>query len=368
MGSNYSKGVVWTFCIIKWKKIKCCESDLKRRKIMGKSRRANAVIFGFDFQVNAAIVLMLENIIDLESLKLEGNYEDIELRLNTGEYILAQAKAVEKSSIDFRNVRANLEKALSSLSEGAEKSQVSKLILITNSPNPLNESLSRNLFLGMAHRGYETLPDESRKLIQSYINKIEHPLELNKFMIQVLPFETDDELERYKMVRQVVDDFVGELNLNIPGGSKKILNIWQNEIFKNGSKKDETILLKKNNIIWPIMVLATDVEKIDECFLEVFDRSLYEEIIYRYKEIIDSCCERCEFFIKVLYDYQQYESDKKSSEKCIDFALTQWEAYREELKLDNSEMETEKGLIQIILYSIIRNRIVINRIKKAVNL
>ena len=44
---------------------------------MAKSRRANAVVFGFDFQVNAAIVLMIENIEDLKSLRLEGNYEDI---------------------------------------------------------------------------------------------------------------------------------------------------------------------------------------------------------------------------------------------------------------------------------------------------
>ena len=46
---------------------------------MAKSRRANAVLFGFDFQVNAAIVLMIENIEDLKSLRLEGNIEDIEL-------------------------------------------------------------------------------------------------------------------------------------------------------------------------------------------------------------------------------------------------------------------------------------------------
>lgn len=30
-------------------------------------------MFGFDFQVNAAIVLMLENIEDLKSQRLEGN-------------------------------------------------------------------------------------------------------------------------------------------------------------------------------------------------------------------------------------------------------------------------------------------------------
>ena len=35
---------------------------------MEKDRRANAVLFGFDFQVNAAIVLLLENIKELQSL------------------------------------------------------------------------------------------------------------------------------------------------------------------------------------------------------------------------------------------------------------------------------------------------------------
>ena len=68
---------------------------------MAKSRRANAVLLGFDFQVNAAIVLMIENIEDLKSLRLEGNYEDIEIELENNQYILAQAKAVERSSSYF---------------------------------------------------------------------------------------------------------------------------------------------------------------------------------------------------------------------------------------------------------------------------
>lgn len=335
---------------------------------MEKNRRANAVIFGFDFQVNAAIVLMLENMEDLKGLRLEGNFEDIELELNNGEYILAQAKAVEKSSVDFINVRANLKKALRSLSDGAQKSNATQLILITNSPNPLNENASSNLFLGSAHREYKTLPVSSQNLIESYLNKIEHPLDSNKFMIQVLPFETDDELERYKMVRQAVDDFVGDLNLNIPGVSKKLLGVWQNDVFKNGSKKDPAIKLKKSNIIWPIMVLATDVERIDDEFSDVFDSSLYEEVIYKYKEVIDSCCERCEFFIKILCDYQLFESSKKASEKCLDFAINKWVDYRSEFKLEYADEETEKGLIQIILYSIVRNRIIIDRIKKEVKL
>lgn len=77
---------------------------------MAKNRRANSVLFGFDFQVNAAIVLMLENIKDMDSLRLESDSEDIEIFLSNGKSILAQAKAVEKSSSDFTNVRKNLKK------------------------------------------------------------------------------------------------------------------------------------------------------------------------------------------------------------------------------------------------------------------
>lgn len=44
------------------------------------NRTATSVLFGFDFQANAAIVLMLENIKDLTSIRLEGA-EDIEINL-----------------------------------------------------------------------------------------------------------------------------------------------------------------------------------------------------------------------------------------------------------------------------------------------
>lgn len=160
---------------------------------MAKSRRANAVVFGFDFQVNAAIVLMIENIEDLKSLRLEGNYEDIEIELENNQYILAQAKAVERSSSDFRNVRKNLEKSLISLSEGNQKVDAQRLILITNSPNPLNEEASRSIFWGDAHREFLSLPESSQELIRRYLDNINQPLDTDKFMIQILPFETDNQ-------------------------------------------------------------------------------------------------------------------------------------------------------------------------------
>ncbi|GKU24068.1 hypothetical protein CFOLD11_08940 [Clostridium folliculivorans] len=335
---------------------------------MSKSRRANAVIFGFDFQVNAAIALMLENIEDLKSLRLEGNYEDIELELENGQYILAQAKSVEKSSSDFRNVRKNLEKSLVSLSEGSQKVNAKQLILITNSPNPLNEDVSKSIFLGTAHRDFSSLPTSSQKLIEGYMNGISQPLDLDKFMIQVLPFETDNDIERYKMVKQAVDDFIGDLNLNIHGFGKKLLNIWHEEVFKNGTKRNSSIKLKKEDVVWPIIIIATDVERCDDSFREIFDCSAYDEIVHQYKDTIESCCQRCEFFIKVLCDYNEYQTTKKPAEKCMDFAINKWPDYLPEFELDTIDEETKKGLIQIILYNIVRNRITIDKIKNGVKL
>lgn len=42
------------------------------------SRNATPSSFGWDFQVNAAIVLMLENVKAIKSVRIEGKKEDIE--------------------------------------------------------------------------------------------------------------------------------------------------------------------------------------------------------------------------------------------------------------------------------------------------
>lgn len=111
------------------------------------SRRADAVLFGFDFQRNAAIILMLDNIKNFQALRLEGNDEDIELTMQDGRRILAQAKAVVNSSSDFSHVRANLKKALTSLSDGAQDPNVERLIFITNISILFNAAINIFFFL-----------------------------------------------------------------------------------------------------------------------------------------------------------------------------------------------------------------------------
>ncbi len=111
------------------------------------SRRADAVSFGLDFQVNAAIILMIENMKEMEYIRLESDEEDISIKLNSGKYILAQAKSHIHGSYDFQNVRKDLKKSLTTLSEGANKVVPEKLILVTNSANPLKDD-SQTAFIG----------------------------------------------------------------------------------------------------------------------------------------------------------------------------------------------------------------------------
>lgn len=332
-----------------------------------KDRRANGGFFGFDFQVNAAIVLMLENIKELNSLKLEG-YEDIDIELLSGSHILAQAKAIEQSSTDFNNVRKNLKKALESLSDGNQKVEADKLILITNSPNPLNQDESRSIFYGTARRGFNTLPESSQQIITDYLAEIEQPLDPDKFVIQVIPFETDDDLERYKVVMQIINDFLGGLKIENLGMGKQLHQLWCGEIFKNGTRKNETIKLSKKSLIWPIIVITTNVDRTDSAFIERFDSVQYDEIVRRFHETIDSCCERVEFFTKILFDFNLYKNSSNANEKTLNFIDECWQDYKSEFEGIGVDSEIVEGLTKVVLYNVIRRRYDIDKIKMGVSL
>ena len=152
------------------------------------------------------------------------------------------------------------------------------------------------------------------------------------------------------------------------GKDECIIFIWHDDIIINGSKKDASIQLDKKDIIWPILVYETDINRCDDEFLNQFDIGVYDEVVRQYSSTIDSCCERIEFFTRILYDYSQFPSTKKHMEKCQDFIDHSWEDYKSEFSSDGIDNETLEALTKIVIYNVIRRRITIDKVRQGVNL
>ena len=334
------------------------------------STPATSVKFGFDFQTNAAIVLMIENITELSFVRIEGA-EDIEIRLSDGTEILAQAKSVVNSSSDFSNVRQKAKKAVASLSEEAQKCKAKELIYITNTPDPFKDDVSKPMFYGHAHVRFDSLPQTAKDLVYEYLAQIKHPLDTSKLKIHVIPFEGDDELQRYKVIHSVISDFIGELDLDeIYGLKKKLHEVWQTMLDKNGTKANRDIRLSKKSIIWPIIVFVTRKGglKREDQYCNLYDDSDYNEICSKYGEIIDYYSERYDFATKVVFDYAASGIKVRGLGAFESFINGHWEDYKSEIGDDSMNSEVRKGLIQIILFNILKRRVEIDKIKRAVNL
>lgn len=327
---------------------------------------ASPTLFGFDFQVNAAIVLMLDNIKKLEKLRLEGATEDIELTLDGGKKLFAQAKAVVKASSDFSHVRANLKKAVKTLS-AVDGKNVKQLILITNSVNPLNEDSSRGAFYGPpTDVGYGDLPPGGQKVIDDIINRLGVTLDTDKFRIKFFRFETDSEKERYKAVLQSVTDFVNRVDIGGKLSSSELMEIWQNSIFRNGTKMDVTVRLSKTEIVWPMMVLCLNKQNPAE-YLEDYDSGLADEIQNKYSQLINNCVERYEVVTQILYDFNKCKvcpAEYSRKKRAVWFVEQYWKKYVGVLTLNSLDEELQEGISKLVLSKIIQQRYVIDSIKK----
>lgn len=335
---------------------------------MSKSQRANSVVFGFDFQENAAIVLMVNNMAEMESIKIEGE-EDIEIKLNDGTYILAQAKSVEKSSTDFSNVRAKAKKAMESLSVAEKKLPARDLVYYTNSPDPFDDESSKPMFYGLSSVKYDVLPDSTKQLIVRWLSHINHPLDTSKLQIHVLPFETDYDDQRYKVVIEKISDFIGELQLiSVDGLRKQLHDVWLTMLDRNASKSDKTIRLVKKEIVWPIIVFVTGQRHLERYsyYCTDLDDGEYDEIVSQYGKLIDEYCEKYELVIKVISDYVEGGYHSNSAIEC--FINEHCVEYIDELGLNAVDENIRINLTKILLYTILRRRFEINKIKCAVNL
>lgn len=335
---------------------------------MGKSSNASPVVFGFDFQVNATIVLLLDNIKDVKMVRMEGVSEDIELTMNDGKKIMAQAKATVKGSSDFSHTRDKLSDAIRTLSS-ADSKAVEQLLLITNSANPLNEDTSKQFFYGPPSIvGYNDLSDKAQKIIDDIVEKLAVDFNKNKFQIYYFMFETNNHQTRYKVIKEKIRDFINQLGLGQVLSETELMQIWQNDVFHNGSQTDTTIKLSKKEVIWPIIVLTLGKQMPSE-YIEDYDQGLINEVSSQYKYLINTITEKYDFITQILSDFNNSSNNSLSVKKNVqNFIQEKWKDYTSAFSLETLNEEVQEAVTKVILAKVLQRRYLINTISSEVSL
>jgi hypothetical protein len=327
---------------------------------------ASHVPFGWDFQVNAAIVFFVENIKDVRRVRIEGASEDIELELNSGKYVFAQAKSVVRES-DVHNVRGKLYSALETLDVASKPGNVEKFVYVTNSPNPFAIEKTMGSFVDRTIRKFDELPQECQEIIEKRMkSKSYENLDLAKFEVHVIPFFTDNEIERYKIVMRTIERLTYKINES--GMSAQLHRTWKEMFSFNSSQSDTSLTLTKNQLIWPIIVIKSEVTENSQIFDE-YDSAEVDEILRKYREFIDDRVEHIEFSMTVVNRFSQYSSETSGSrkEKIEKFIETHYKCYLTELGLSEADPFGEI-LVKLILDRVLKNRLLIERIREEVNL
>ncbi|MDR2457643.1 MAG: hypothetical protein LBD41_04095 [Clostridiales Family XIII bacterium] len=329
-----------------------------------KSSKATASAFGWDFQSNAAIILMLRNIKRATEVKVEGENEDIEIKSEDKYLLMSQVKAVMDPQ-DFTNVKQKLKKGLQTLSDAAKTLEVEKLVYVTNSPNPFNNKETMYMFSSPLNLiPFSELPDSCKQTINNICFDKNYELDTNLLMICVIQFYGEDTVERYKVLLSNTIEFLNSIKAtNISAG--ELLEYWQHSFYINASQK--TAVITKKSMIWPIIVLTCDANDNDS-YLEDYDKNDTTEILENYKTIINLYTERFEFVSLIISDFIDFKGELNSRENVKKFISEKWYNYKDYFDLRDLDQTILKAIIRLIISKILNCRNVIQNIKKEVNL
>lgn len=344
-----------------------------------KDYNASSSAFGWHFQINAAIIFMLKEIKNIDSLRIEGVDEDIELNLSNGAKILIQAKSKATLGAD-NNALSKLSEGMKTLIHGANKNNYEKLYFVTNYPNPIGGRQNQyNIFMGGTYieRSFDELPSSAKSSALTKINEVEEKYKLKmdtkNLFISVIPFDGEMKDIRERVISAQLKEFLNNISVN-EGSSKELLEIWQSDMFFNASNIDTKIELNKKKLMWPIVVLNCDLNEDDKLWDEVedeigLDSEDVEIILRRYGSFINKQIEHFDFVIKVISDFRLHKASKRGKERKKEvFVKQNWSLYKEDIYSGDLAEELLETLIKVILLKLLNKQNMVSKVIKEVNL
>lgn len=329
-----------------------------------RSSNASSSAWGWEFQSNAAIMLMLKNIENASKVKVEGDTEDIEITFSNGKMLLSQAKAVTNPD-DYSNVRKKLEAGLRTLNSAAKLENVEQLVFVTNSPNPFKQENTMYKFSSPLNIvPFSELPEVCKKIVHEMCIARNYDFDTSLLTICVMQFYGEKEDERFKVISNLTTEFLNNLGVSRLS-TNQLLTLWQHMFTVNASQR--ATFISKKRMVWPIIAFLCEVNE-DDTALGDYDESDVIEIIQRYRRVINNNCESFEFISRVISDYNEFHPEMKSKERSERFISEKWENYEDDFDLKNSDSDIRKIVICLTVSNVLRSRRIISSIKGKVNL
>ena len=329
-----------------------------------KSSNATASAFGWDFQSNAAIMLMLRNIEKASKVKVEGQSEDVEITLADGRMLMSQVKATVKPD-DYSHVKEKLEAGLRTLNNASKLTDVEQLVFVTNSPNPFNDTKTMFKFSSPLNMvPFSELPTNCQQTISDVCTLEGYDFDTAMLTVCVMQFHGESEDERYKVLSTLTTEFLNNLGVH-KISTKQLLTLWQHSFAVNASQL--TTSITKKLMVWPVIAILCEVGE-DDAELVNYDECDVAAILQKYRSVINNNGENFEFVSRVLSDYNEFHPEMKSKERTRKFLDDKWGNYKDFFDLKSADSTTEEMVILLTITNVLRSRKVIAEIKGKVKL
>lgn len=179
-----------------------------------------------------------------------------------------------------------------------------------------------------------------------------------------MQFHGESEDERYKVLSQLTTEFLNSLGTHkIP--TAQLLTLWQHSFAINATQQSTAIT--KRRMVWPVIAILCEVNE-EDAELQDYDEHDIEEIVRKYKSVINNNSERFAFISRVLSDYNDYAKELKSKERTQKFINDKWSNYEDCFDLKSADQQTKEMVIRLTVANVLRSRKVITEIKGKVKL
>lgn len=327
---------------------------------MSKSRNAGSVIFGFDYQVDAAICLFLRDIEKIKKIKVEGKFEDIEEFIDDDSVIYCQVKSVHNPQ-KYNALTKKLKDAIESLSDCPIINNDS-LRYCSNQIDPLINSSPLFSANDVLIYHYSDLDIDSKNRIKKYFKNSSSKYE--KMSVIKIPYNVSKDINTK---RHFIIEEAKKFLINIKedtAHSSELVSTWHDYFRNSATSSDSKFFISKKEFVWIIIghLLNQRINKID-----INDESLIEDVERQYEDLIIYKVNNFEIATKIIGLYiEQFHTGRWTDiNSFVNFNLNELSVL---IYGDDSIDQIMKIALNAIVNSIIKMRTRIDRIKKGAKL